>query len=133
MGSDRVALVRAAYERFNEGDIGGVLDLMDPDIEMPDVTTGTTLHGRESVQASWQRQFELAEHSITASEVTEVGDAVIVAAYHQIYDTGGGPMGSGVAAVHRLTFSGGLITKFELTLLDPVPARVRDRLGLAPE
>ena len=133
METDRVAMVRAAYERFNEGDILGVLELMDPDVEMPDVTDGSTLRGRESIRSNWQRQFELAEHSITASEITEVGDAVIVAAYHQIYDTRGGPMASGVAAVHRLTFKDGLITKFELTLLDPVPDKVRERLGLAPE
>ena len=129
MDSTRVALVREVYDRFNNADIGGVLDLLDADVEMPDVLHGTVLRGTDSLRRYWEQQFELVDHSIMASDVVEVGDAVLVVAFHQVYDReGGGPLGRGVAAVHRLTFRGDRILSIEYTGVDEVPEQVRQRL-----
>lgn len=130
MESERVVLVREAYHRFNDGNVSGVLELFDADVEMPDVLHGTTLRGTEALREYWEQQFELVDHSIMASEIVEVGDAVLVVAFHQLYDRdGGGPLGRGVAAVHRLTFRGDRIASIEYTGVDEIPERVQQRLG----
>jgi ketosteroid isomerase-like protein len=127
--STRVALVRAAYDRFNDADISGILDLLDTDVEMPDILHGTTLRGIEAIRGYWEQQFALVDHSIMASEIVEVGDAVIVVAFHEVYDREGGQsLGRGVAAVHRLTFRGDRIASIEYTGVDEVPDQVRQRL-----
>jgi ketosteroid isomerase-like protein len=127
--STRVALVREVYDRFNDADIPGVLDFLDTDVEMPDVLHGTTLRGTEALREYWEEQFRLVDHSIMASEIVEVGDAVMVVAFHEVYERQGGqPLGRGVAAVHRLTFRGDRIAAIEYTGVDEVPEQVQRRL-----
>lgn len=130
MDGTRVALVREVYDRFNDADIDGVLALLDADVEMPDVLNGTTLRGTEALRRYWEQQFALVDHSIMANEILEVGDAVIVVAFHEVYDRQGGqPLGRGVAAVHRLSFRGDRIASIEYTGVDEVPPQVADRLA----
>jgi ketosteroid isomerase-like protein len=126
--SPRLALVQEAYERFNDGDIAGVLDLLDPEVELPDVIHNEVLRGREAVKQNWERQFAIADHSAIAGSVMDAGSAVLVVVYHQLYEKAGGPIGHGVAAVHRLTFRGDLIAKMEFTGLDRIPESVRQLL-----
>ena len=129
MDSARVALVREAYDRFNDADISGVLALLDADVEMPDILNGGTLRGTDVLRRYWEQQFALVDHAIMTSEIVEVGDAVIVVAFHQLYDReGSGPLGRGVAAVHRFTFRDGLIGSIEYTGVDEVPEQVQRRL-----
>lgn len=104
--SRRVAAVRASYECFNNRDIDGVLDLCVTDVEFPDVVND----------------------SVVLAEVVEMGDYVIVVAHHQVSDRNGGPLGSGITAVHRYSFKGDLIARMEWTGLDEVPQSVRVRL-----
>ncbi len=129
MDSQKVALVRAAYDRVNNEDIAGLLELLDPDVEFPDVIHNTVLRGRESVERYWQDQILAAEHSAVPSEILELGEAVIVVAYHQIYERNGGPLGPGMSAVQRVTFRGDLIAKVEFTPLGEIPDHVRERLS----
>ena len=125
-----MSCVRRAYRCFNDADVGGVIELLDADVEMPDVLHGTTLRGTDAVRRYWEEQFALVDHSIMASEIVEVGDAVLVVAFHQLYDRdGGGSLGRGVAAVHRLTFRNDRIASIEYTGVDEVPERVQQRLG----
>ena len=124
-----MGLVRQLYERFNSADIAGVVELLDPAVEMPDVINGTTLRGREAVQSYWEREFELVEPSIMVRDVVEVGNAILVVVYQETYDREGGePLGPGVAAVHRVMFRGDRIASVDYTGLDEVPEEVRQRL-----
>lgn len=126
---DRIELVRAAYERFMEEDIPGVLEFLDPDVEMPDLIRGSMICGKEAVGLHWQRHMALAEHSVILSEVLELGEAVIVIAYHQRYERDGMSLGHGVSTVQRFTFRGDKIAKIEVTALDPIPPAVVEKLG----
>lgn len=129
MDSSRVAVVRAAIDCFNREDIPGVLELCDDDIELPDVINGIVVKGKPAVEGYWQRQFQVVDHSVMPGEIVEMGDAVIVVAYHQMYEPDAGPLGAGVTAVHRYTFRDERIAKMEFTGLDEIPASVRERLG----
>jgi len=123
-----VTVVRSAYGCFNDEDISGLLELLDPDVELPDILHESVLRGREELRQFFQDQFEVVHHSMFASEIIEVGDAVVAAAMHQIYDRAGVPLGSGVTAVHRFTFREDLIVRVEFSALDDIPDAVRDRL-----
>lgn len=130
MESPRLAAVRELYARFNEADIDGVVELLAPDVEMPDVLHGRTLRGVEEARAFWEREFQLVEPSITVREVVEVGNAVLAVVYQETYDRNGGQsLGPGVAAVHRLTFRRDRVAAIEYTGLDDVPEQLRQRLG----
>lgn len=129
MDSERVSLVRAAYSQFNAEEISGVVDLLDPEVEMPDVIHGTVLHGKDAVERFWRRELDLAEHLVIPMEVLEVGDEVLVVAYHQRYERDGAVLGQGVGTVHRLTFRGDRIVRVDVSLLDPIPVPIRERLG----
>lgn len=128
MDSARVALVREAYECLNNADIPGLLELLDPDVEYPDVVHNTVLRGKVSVERHWERQLQVADHSAIPSEILEVGDAVLVVAYHQIYERDGGPLGQGVSAVQRVTFRGDRIARVEFTPMGEIPDYVIERL-----
>lgn len=128
MESARVAVVREAYERLNRADIDGMLELLDPDVEYPDVVHNRDLHGREAVGRHWRHLLAIADHSALPSEIIEVGDAVVVATYHQAYEHDGPALGPGVPAMQRITFRDGLIFKVEFTALEEIPPQVLDRL-----
>lgn len=123
-----MALTRAAYERLNEGDIPGMLELLVPDVEYPDVVHDTVLKGRESVERHWAELLERADHSARPGEFLELGDAVVVVVYHQAYEKNGAALGPGVPAVHRVTFRDDLIARVEFSALDEIPEQVLARL-----
>ena len=130
MESTQEALVRKLYDRFNNADIAGVVDLLDPEVTMPDVLQGTTLQGAEALQRYWERHFALVDSSIKVREIVEVGDAVLVVVYQETYNRENGELlGPGVVAVHRLAFRGERIRSIEYTGVDEVPQAVRQRLG----
>lgn len=128
MESPRVSVTRAAYERLNDGDIAGMLELLVPDVEYPDVVHDTVLRGRESVQRHWADLLERADHSARPGEFIEVGEAVIVVVYHQAYEKNGAALGPGVPAVHRVTFEGDLIARVEFSAMEEIPEQVLARL-----
>jgi ketosteroid isomerase-like protein len=129
MESAKVALVRQAYERFNAGDVSGVVDCLDPDVRYPDVIKGTTLYGKEAVRDHLERQVQDADRTALPLEVLEIGDAVLVVAYHQAYEKHGGPVGPGISAVQRLTFRGERIANVQFTPIDEIPEVSRERFG----
>jgi ketosteroid isomerase-like protein len=124
-GLPRVDLVRLAYERFNKQDVDGVLELLDDDVEWPDLVHTSVLKGKEAVRQYWRRQFEIATPTVLVGEVMEVGEAVIAVAYQQLYDLHGRLLGPPNVVVHRFRFRGGLVSKMELTNLDEIPDDVR--------
>ena len=130
MQSQRVSAVRAAYDCFNAKDVDGVLDLCDPDIEIPDVLHDSVRKGREEVERYWRHEFAVVDHTVALGEIVEMGDTVVAVVRHQMYQSDGRtPLGDPVTAVHRFTFRGDRIVKMEYSGLDEVPEAVRQKLG----
>lgn len=129
MDSPRVACVRDAYAKFNDGDIDGVMNYFDSDIEYPDPMHDTTVIGSNEVRLHLERQFQDAVRTALPLEVTEIGDAVFVVAFHRAYERRGTPVGPGITAVQRLTFRGDRIARVEFTARDEIPQESRERFG----
>ena len=130
MESARVALVRDAYRRFNKSDITALLDLLDPDVELPDPLSGRKLRGVDEAREYWEREFALVEPTLLVSEIVEIGDALLVVVFQELYDRESGKLlGHGVTAVHRVTFRGDRIASIEYTGIDEVPEQIRQRLA----
>ena len=76
-------LVRQAYQAYTRGDLTGLLDLVDPDLEWTYLNPAfadprpATCHGRDQLQAALQRQ---ASQGLAAQleEVVASGDRVLV-------------------------------------------------------
>ncbi len=123
----RADVVRTDYQRFNEQDFEGVLELFDADVEWPDAFDDSALSGRNAVRAYWERYFEVAVPTEILGEVVEIGDAVVAVAYRQVYERAGGAFGPPAVVVHRFTFRDERIARMELTALDETPDYVRER------
>jgi ketosteroid isomerase-like protein len=83
MSEQNESLVRAAYEAYGRGDLAGLLDIIDPDLEWTYLDPSfadpepQTCHGRDELRCALQRQAEQG----LRSEVTELassGDKVMV-------------------------------------------------------
>ncbi|HMK63074.1 MAG TPA: nuclear transport factor 2 family protein [Acidimicrobiales bacterium] len=126
---NRSDIVRAAYQRFNEGDFDGALDLCDPDIEFRDVIGHDgTVSGREAVRRRWAERFSHAHITVTVGEVSEMGDAVVAAVCCQVYGPTGEPVGPPVLVTDHFSFRDDRILRVESTVFDGVPEEVKDFL-----
>lgn len=123
----RADVVRSAYQRFNEQDFEGVLELFDADVEWPDAVNDSVLYGTNAVRAYWARHFEVAVPTEILGEVVEIGDAVVAVAYRQVYERAGGTFGPPAVVVHRFSFRGERIARMEITALDDTPDYVVER------
>jgi uncharacterized protein len=83
MSEQNESLVRAAYEAYGRGDLAGMLDIFDPELQWTYLDPSfadpgpQTCHGRDELRWALRRQ---AEHGLR-SEVTELassGDQVMV-------------------------------------------------------
>jgi len=129
--SERVARIRAGYERFNEQDLDGLLELCTEDVEWPDVVNGKVLHGADEVRDYFSRIFTVATPLVTVGDVIEIGDAVIATIYQQFYDHEGRLLGDPRVVVNRYSFVDGLVSGMTLTSQDDIPTEVRRRFQAA--
>jgi ketosteroid isomerase-like protein len=122
---NRSDIVRTAYQRFNDRDFEGVLDLCDPQIEFRDLLSDDgTAFGREAVRRRWRERFSDASASVTIGNLAEVGDAVIASVCYQAYTPAGVPIGPPFLAADRFSFRGNRILRVDATKLTNVPDEV---------
>jgi uncharacterized protein len=83
MSEQNEALVRAAYEAYGRGDLAGMLEIIDPDLEWTYLDPSLedpepqTCHGRQELQWALQGQANRGLRSELA-EVASSGDKVMV-------------------------------------------------------
>lgn len=83
MPADSESVVRAAYAAYARGDVSGVLELVDPDLEwtylnpMQDHPAPQTCHGRDELARGIRRQAALGLLP-RLEEMTARGDKVLV-------------------------------------------------------
>ena len=86
-GADNVALCRRGYERFGEGDILGVLGLMDPDIVWStpaSISFGGVYRGPAGAGEFFTRLPQnFAELAVTPENYIDAGDTVVVQGTHR--------------------------------------------------
>ena len=123
---NRIDMVRAAYERFNERDFEGVLELCDPEIEFRDLLgEGGTAHGRDAVRRRWAERYAEAGVNVTVGDVIEIGGNVIAAVCYQAYDRDGTTVGPYLLVTDQFSFRDEKIARIEATKFGDVPDEVR--------
>lgn len=124
---DRITIVRSAYERFNDGDLDGVLALLTDDVEWPDLVHDSVLHGKAALRRYWDDMLAQVRLSVFLGEAMEVVDHVVALVRQQVYELDHQPFGPANTVAHRFWFRDGLIARMELTELDTIPEEVRSR------
>jgi len=123
---NKMDIVRAAYQRFNEKDFDGALDLCDPDIEFRDLLTRDgRAYGRAAVRERFAERFSAATVHVTVADVLEVGSTVVAVVCCQVYDSAGIAVGPQVIVTDNFSFRGDRILRVETTQFEEVPEEVR--------
>jgi uncharacterized protein len=81
MSKENVELVRRQHQAFNRGDVAGILELLDADIEWwdRDDDPGACVHrGHEGVAEMLAELDDLADLRVEAKDVFDAGDYVVV-------------------------------------------------------
>ena len=122
----RSDVVRTAYQRFNEKDFDGVLDLCDPDIELRDLLNkGGRAYGRAAVRERFAERFSAATVRVTITDLMEAGNTVIAVVCCQIYDSAGNRVGPAVVVTDHFRFRDDRILQVETTQFEELPEEVR--------
>jgi hypothetical protein len=111
--SDEVALLRRAYEAFNARDIDGLLSLLQPDVDWPNVLEGRREHGHDAVRAYWAHQFALVDPRVEPVAF-ERQDGVVVARVHQVVRDLEGSVRSDTFVRHAYAFRDGLVARMDV-------------------
>jgi len=116
---NHIETVNAAYERFNNKDFPGVLDLFHPDAEHSDLLReGTTHRGRDAILRLWSERFAEASAHARIYEMFDLGNLIVAVVRYQVHDPQGVPFGSPMIAVHRFVFREDRIARLEVTVVD---------------
>lgn len=121
----REALLRQAAERFNQGDLDGVLELMHPMVEWPDLMADKLIWGHRAVREYWERQLLLVDPHLTPTQLIEVGDDMIMVSTQLVRDRNtGDELIPTMVIAQRYSFRDGLISRMRLfrTLEDALAA-----------
>ena len=117
----RSATVRTAFDRFNEKDFAGVLELFHLDADHADLLRpGVVHHGRDAILQLWTERFGAASVRALVAEVLEMDHAVVAVVCYQPYDAGGSPVGSSMIAVQHFIFRDDHIARIESTVIEDV-------------
>jgi ketosteroid isomerase-like protein len=110
--------VRLAYERFNNKDFEGVLDLFHPDAEHADVLReGVTHRGRDAILCLWTERFAEASAPARIYEMFDVASGVVAVVRYAAIGRDGALCGSPMIAVHRSVFREDRIARLEVTVV----------------
>jgi ketosteroid isomerase-like protein len=123
---NRVGIVRKAYERFNNQDYAGALELFARDVEVLDLLRrGEVMRGRRAVLREWTTRFDDAHAEALVAEATEVGDTVFAAVCFQVYDQSGEAFGAPFMVASRFIFDGDWIIRLEQSAFNDIPEDVK--------
>ena len=117
MSSPGVAVVRGFNDALARGDVGGMLDFLDPEVEFrapESLPWGGTFHGHEGFREFLAKVFnqQPAEFSRELLEYLDAGERVVVLLRLRGAPNGGGK-GFDVPEVHVWTVRDGKIVDFE--------------------
>jgi NAD(P)-dependent dehydrogenase (short-subunit alcohol dehydrogenase family)/ketosteroid isomerase-like protein len=96
-------LVRRAYAAFNDREIEAAVALMAPDVDWPNASDGSFVHGRDQVRKHWSEQFRQVVPRIEITGLTETPDGHVEARVHQLVHDRNGKKLSDDQLVHVFT------------------------------
>lgn len=116
-----IQLLSHAYSAFNLRDIEGVLSILHPDVDWPNLIEGGRLHGHNAVRDYWIRQFGLYDSQITPLKIAaDPEGSTLVVEVHQLVRSPLGQILSESWLQHTYTLKDGLIGHLGIDHLAPV-------------
>lgn len=115
-----INLLHHAYTAFNLRDIEGVLSLLHPDVDWPNLLDGGRLQGHSALRDYWVRQFGLYDSCITPLKLEERPGGEIVVNVHQLVRSPLGQILSESWLQHTYTLKEGLIGHMVIAELAPI-------------
>lgn len=112
---DRENRIRRIYGAFNARDIESVLAELTDDVLWANGMEGGHVSGRDAVRGYWTRQFEQISSTVEPEAIASDEDGRVAVRVHQVVHTAdGSKLISDTTIRHRFTFSGGLISRFDI-------------------
>jgi ketosteroid isomerase-like protein len=108
-------VLRSAYRAFDARDIEAAIELMDPEVDWPNVWEGGRVVGRAAVRDYWNRQFAAISSKVEPEDFTEEADGSITVAVHQVvHDASTGELISDSRVRHRYRLEDGLVVRMDV-------------------
>lgn len=116
MPSDREALIRDIYARFNARDTDALLATMTPDVDWPNGWEGGHVIGHDAVRDYWARQWAEIDPNVEPEAIAPLGDGRIAVTVKQTVTSLDGVLLSEGTVIHTYAFDDatGLITSMEI-------------------
>ena len=100
MSQENVEIVQRGYERFNDGNIEGFLDLCGPEFEfrdLPDLPASGVFVGHSAIRGWWTQLFDAFDGlRFEAEEFIDAGDRILV----PTHGTGRGKSSGALVEIH---------------------------------
>lgn len=105
-----VFLLLKAYRAFTDRNVGGVLNLMHPDVDWQDGLTGERVHGHSGLRNHWLSQWTSLTRKVLPMHVVPSGDRLEVEAVEIIRSLDGTSIRSALTR-QTIDFRGGKIAR----------------------
>ena len=111
------AILKEAYQAFNNRNIDGALSNMHPDVCWPNGMEGGIEKGHAAVRSYWARQWQMINPHVEPVEFTMEEDGRVKAVVHQVVHDLSGNVLIDENVHHIYTIQYGFITKMEIEKL----------------
>jgi hypothetical protein len=111
--TERVDLLRRAYNAFNTRDVDAVLALMHADVDWPNGMEGGRVHGHAGVRDYWTRQWAMINPHVHPVQF-HVDDSSITVDVHQVIYDRSGQLLMDTLVQHVYQFEDGLIRSMDI-------------------
>lgn len=109
---EQAGLLRRAIAHFNAADLDGLVELLHPMAEWPDLMDEKLIWGREAIRDYWERQLVVVVPELTLEDLVPAGgDLVMVATQRALDRRTGEDLLPATTIFQRYTFRDGLIAK----------------------
>jgi ketosteroid isomerase-like protein len=108
------ALLRRTYAAFNARDVDGVMAVLHPEVDWPNVLEGTRLHGHAAVRDYWTRQFATIDPRVEPQGFRREPDGRVAVAVHQVVRDRSGVLLADSLVQHVYRLRDGLVDHMEV-------------------
>jgi len=109
-----VQKIKSAYEAFNERNIDGVLQFLDPEVDWPNGMEGGYEHGHEAVRQYWTRQWQQIDPHVDPVKIEDLSAHQYDVTVHQVVKDKQGKLLVDQEIHHKYFFVEGLVRRMEI-------------------
>jgi ketosteroid isomerase-like protein len=115
VSEDRKERIKRLYAAFNVRDIESILTELTDDVRWANGMDGGHVSGRNAVREYWTRQFLQISSTVVPEHIESGQDGRVAVRVHQIVrPAGGSAVIADTTVSHLFTFTGQLISRFDI-------------------